>query len=101
MSGIVGFIEEINGELRLSKMDIYVTLVFKKFDQTVKLCIPPNTRVHDLPKLLGVYNWMAVDLKESALFLNESLLLLPSQNLMHLGIYFADWTTWSVDFIDD
>ena len=33
MSGIVGFIEEINGELRLSTMDlICVTLVFEKFD---------------------------------------------------------------------
>ena len=98
MSGFIGFFEEVNGEISLSTMDlICVTLVFEKFDQSVKLCIPPNTKVRDLPKFLGVDNWMAVDLKESPLFSYETFSLRPEQNLMHFGIYFADWTTWSVD----
>ena len=102
MSAIAGFFEEVNGEPTFNTIDlICVTLVFERYDQTVKLCIPRNIRVRDLPKVLGVHNWMAVDLKECAFFTDETFLLLPSQNLMHKGIYFAEWTTWSDEFMDD
>ena len=62
----VGFFDVVSGVPTFTQVQlINITLVFEKYEQTVKICIPKITRVCDLLKILGVKNWMAIDVKES------------------------------------
>ena len=94
----VGFFDVVSGVPTFTQVElINITLVFEKYEQTVKICILKTTKVRDLPKILGVKNWMAIDVKESPFFMEEVFSLLPHQNLCHNGVYFAEWITKLVD----
>ena len=96
----VGFFDVVSGVLTFTQVElINITLVFEKYEQTVKICIPKITRVRDLPKILGVKNWMAIDVKESPYFTEEVFSLLPHQNLCHNAVYFVDWITMTDEFM--
>ena len=96
----VGFFDIVSGVPTFTQVElINITLVFEKYEQTVKICIPKTTTVRDLPKILGVKNWMAIDVKESPYFTEEIISLLPCQNLMHNAVYFADWITMTDEFM--
>ena len=96
----VGFFDVVSGVPTFKQVElINITLVFEKYDQTVKICIPKSTKVRNLPKILGVNNWMAIDVKESPYFTEENISLLPCQNLMHNAVYFADWITMTDEFM--